>query len=231
MRSIESNACQGPSLIATPPSAAPAEVPSARERLLEAAFDVFAERGYAGTSTREICRRASANAAALNYHWGSKDRLWLAVTERCAALYREALERGLALRTGADAGEIVARSIEAVFDLLAADPRPVRVVLWATLQAESVDYEASVSVFDALVDRSIEALRALQAAGLIGPEVDVEVAGPLLHSQIAYAFADGAGHRRYYGKDLGDPEHAARFRAELVRATCAALGVQPPARP
>ena len=46
-----------------------------RSRLLDAAREVFSQRGFQGATVREICRRAEANGAAVNYHFGSKDGL------------------------------------------------------------------------------------------------------------------------------------------------------------
>lgn len=46
-----------------------------RERLLDAAREVFSQQGFQGATVRDICRRAGANVAAVNYHFGSKDGL------------------------------------------------------------------------------------------------------------------------------------------------------------
>lgn len=46
-----------------------------RMRLLDAAREVFSEHSFQGATVREICRRADANVAAVNYHFGSKDGL------------------------------------------------------------------------------------------------------------------------------------------------------------
>jgi AcrR family transcriptional regulator len=50
-----------------------------RERILEAALDLFGERGLTGTTVRDIALRAKVNVAAISYHFGGKDELYRAV--------------------------------------------------------------------------------------------------------------------------------------------------------
>jgi AcrR family transcriptional regulator len=50
-----------------------------RAHLLDTAGLVFAERGFAGTTSKEICARAGTPLASVNYHFGSRDALYEAV--------------------------------------------------------------------------------------------------------------------------------------------------------
>jgi AcrR family transcriptional regulator len=53
-------------------------VPGTEKRLLEAAGEIFAEHGYRAATVRQICEKARANIAAVNYHFGDKEGLYMA---------------------------------------------------------------------------------------------------------------------------------------------------------
>jgi AcrR family transcriptional regulator len=57
----------------------PRAAASTREKLVEAAGHVFAERGYQAATVREIVKRSGANIAAVNYHFGDKLGLYTEV--------------------------------------------------------------------------------------------------------------------------------------------------------
>jgi len=53
------------------------------KNLLAAASDVFAEKGFRDATIAEICERAGANIAAVNYHFGDKENLYIEAWRHC----------------------------------------------------------------------------------------------------------------------------------------------------
>ncbi len=67
----------------------PIEKQTTKHRLLESACIVFAESGYRGATVAEICARAEANIAAVNYHFGDKERLYIEAWREAMAVSME----------------------------------------------------------------------------------------------------------------------------------------------
>lgn len=113
-----------------------------RQRLLEAAFEVFAEKGYAGTRVQEIARRAGFTTGAIYANFNGK-----------AALLGEAIgSQGLSALTtmmasgvgkGGNAGQLL-RKI-GVHNLVA-ETQPVDILLLDALAAAARDPEVAALV-------------------------------------------------------------------------------------
>jgi TetR/AcrR family transcriptional regulator len=69
-----------------------------RDRILDAALELFSELSFDGATTREIAARAGVTQPLLNYHFSSKDELWRAAVDRLFKTLGTAMEdraRGL----------------------------------------------------------------------------------------------------------------------------------------
>ncbi len=88
---------------ASPAAVSAAEpVNATKERLLQAAERLFAERGFEGTSMRAVTQAAGASVSAANYHFGSKlELLGATLRRRVEPINRRRLERLDALEAGA----------------------------------------------------------------------------------------------------------------------------------
>ncbi|MEM1191500.1 MAG: TetR/AcrR family transcriptional regulator [Pseudomonadota bacterium] len=86
-----------------------------RERILDAAEELFAEHGFDGVTLRQIARRAEVDVALANYHFGKKLDLFQAVFERRAASLNDARRQALraSQATAGDEGPTVEQIIEA----------------------------------------------------------------------------------------------------------------------
>ena len=62
-----------------PPPGADAALDTTRDRILAAAEEIFLEKGFEMATVRDICNRAEANVAAVNYHFRDKRALYCQV--------------------------------------------------------------------------------------------------------------------------------------------------------
>jgi AcrR family transcriptional regulator len=187
------------------------ETPSTRDAILDAGEHLFAERGVAGVSMREIAAEAGLrNQASLYHHFRDKDDLYAAV-----------IERGIAPVTVLGDMDAVT---EQLLDYLAANPAFPRLIQRASLD----DARFLRTTFARLVQPLYaEGVRLLE--GTVGPWQPDDlphVAAGIFH-MIFGCFANATMFEAVTGQDLRSPRAAAHQRRFLKTAIAQLLGVRP----
>src|SRR5688572_27003224 len=95
-----------------------------RNRVLEAAGEIFAEVGYRAATVRQICEKAGANVAAVNYYFGDKEQLYLAVLHSVPDAHSEKYPSNGRLRAGSTPEERLRAYIESLLHRVFDPGRP-----------------------------------------------------------------------------------------------------------
>jgi AcrR family transcriptional regulator len=179
---------------------------ASRERILDAALRLFAERGYSATGVHEIARQAKIEKAALYWHFGSKEGLLAAVLDRMDAELIERIHKQVFLSGSAD--DRLDRFIHGLRVLVTEHPYIVRLTLGIALErahVSPVSRAAVQRIFDRTRDAVIEGFR--QSIGAELPDLD-------LIARLVLAYLYEAAVREIV--DPGQADHA-RFFAHLRR--------------
>ena len=204
------------------------EVPaSTKARILEAAEQVFATKGFEGASTREIASRAGVNISSLHYHWESKETLYFAVFQN---IYNQLIEisRDSVMPARADGPRAVHEaSVGRVFDYFAANPNIPRLLLRRILENEQSG--------DA-IDRDILLPSWKEFSGWVKEfsgkrirDIDAQILILTLHSALLLFTLDSQQYAHVLGGPISDSEVARRLRAHLIQLTALLISAFPKA--
>lgn len=182
--------------------------PDARTRLLEAAIEAFAARGFHGTTTRDIAAAAGMSPAALYVHHRSKEELLYQIS-------RDGHDRTLAICevAVADGGtpvEQLDRLVEGFVRHHAVNHTSARIVNYE-LAALSDDHRIEIDELRRRIDRVVREL--VQRGAASG---DFATSDPVMTASALQSL--GIDVARWYRDDRGwGPDDVARHYVELAR--------------
>ncbi len=185
-----------------------------RERVLIVAMPLFAERGYRGTSLRDIARRIGIKAPSLLHHFPSKQQLYIAVLDQIF----QGMEAA-ANRVSMGCGSMRQRLTQAIgdaIDYIAQHPDSMK-LLWREMADES-------GVGRALLKRRLPPLEAIvinfifrgQREGEFRAEVEPFHFAQSLNSITVGYFGTAAMIKRLWNVDLLEPQAIERRKHEVI---------------
>jgi AcrR family transcriptional regulator len=126
-----------------------------RGRILEAAIQLIAERGYSGTSVGDVCKKAGVAKTALYWHFESKEGLMAAVIEAVGSSWIEEIKKSVYLE-----GDPLQRLDRLIADwrrILRDQSQLLRLQLLAILEADAAT-QANREVLRSIWQRAEEAI-------------------------------------------------------------------------
>lgn len=194
-----------------------AENSSTKERLLQAARELFAQKGFHGTSTREITQRAGTNLSSLYFHWQSKENLYIAVYRQLfqslSALAQEVvdlLEEGL--RAHRPLEEVIEPVTDRVFTFFDANRELARLNLHRILENGALAVQIEEEFESPLYQAVARCYQRLTEEGLIKVK-DPELLPFTLESLLDRYFASPVHAERAVG--LGQETFRIRLRTHF----------------
>jgi AcrR family transcriptional regulator len=186
-----------------------------REAILDAAEQLFAERGYEATSLTDVGGQAGVSRGTPGYFFGSKEQLYRDVLERCLERVRAAVRSGRerALASQEPPEVVLAGAVGEYFDFILANPDFVRL-----LEREALDGGKHLATLPPHLEAAQEALGAIVSELAIDPADEAE-ARQLLISMLALSWfhvVHGPTVLRALGIDAGDPAFREARRQHVV---------------
>jgi AcrR family transcriptional regulator len=198
---------------------------STKARILLAAEQVFAQKGFDGASTREIAARASVNISSLHYHWASKETLYSAVFER---IFEQLVDRLRAdfvpPATNEDAQAVIARAMGETFDFLAANPNVPRLLMRRIMDSEGAAGASGREVVAPAAKVFSEWARAFTSGRL--SERDVAFLMVAVQSVLLVVMLDSAYVASLLGGSVKQPAVRSRVRGQLIELVETLVGVR-----
>ena len=185
-----------------------------RQKIFDAAAEVFAEKGFAGARVEEIARRAGVNRQLISYYFEGKEGLYQAVLR-----YDPPDPVGVDETT--EVADIVARYARLVAD----DPKWVRLLVWDGLHDRMADDEWRAERYR----MDVAKVKQRQQSGDVDPDLDPGLTFFAVHvlTMAPYIFPQIA--RMLSGSDPSSPEFRERYEA-FVRTVTDRIITDPGAR-
>jgi len=191
-----------------------------RVRVLQVALSLFADRGYRGTSLRDIAKRIGIKAPSLLHHFPSKQQLYLAVLEQIFSAMEDSARLIMASPGGPQ--EQMRKAIADSIDFIARKPDAMK-LLWKEFADES-------GVGRTVMKRRLPPLNAIgmnfifrgQREGAFRSELDSFNFLHTLNSIVTGYFTTAAVVKRLWNVNLFDPksiEHRKREVIDMVERT------------
>ncbi len=197
--------------------------PAGKERILEVATRLFAERGFDAASMRSIADEARCNVALAYHHFGSKEALY-------EEIFREHAKQmqSIVLLVGEPAGsarERIGRLVDRTIDFMVGQPLFVKILIREVLAPSEIYIRHSQRHMRVLLRAAEAAIEDAVRRDRIKP-VSAREFLILVYGMLTYYVAAHTSLQQLFGENPLGGEAVERLRAEAKALVFARLGLR-----
>ncbi len=197
---------------------------STKARILGAAEEVFAARGFTGASTREIAAKAGVNISSLHYHWASKETLYVAVLrnvfDQLVALVQDTVET--LQGQSADRRAVIDHAMDRLFDFFADNPTVPTLLVRRIVENADIDVGVERDVLGPAWNVFSSWMRQL---GQNISETEARLFMLSVHSVVVVYLLDSQPYRSALGGSIREPVLREQVRSHVKHLVHVLLGV------
>jgi len=189
------------------------------ERILSSAEKLFAEKGYDGTSIKEICDDARVNIASINYHFESKESLYRHILQRLGNYHVDKLER--ILTAVSNFNELKVRLeifLSEIANSMVEKPNLTRII---QREIEYPHFSITNDLFESLFFKPfrklISFLEEAQKANIIRKDIDLKIASYLLFHHIIHQTRNVNISKQYFGYSFLNNDFRKKWVSETLK--------------
>ena len=134
-----------------------------KERILQASFELFAEKGFDGTTTRSIAKRAGVNEVTIFRTFGNKEALFRQAAMDVLPLRR--IKAGVDFGADGTAEEVLVRNARLVLGILKENRHMFMITVGELWRHPEMKEEVGIEIFDQAVQFVTEQMRVMIADG------------------------------------------------------------------
>jgi TetR/AcrR family transcriptional regulator len=181
-----------------------------KRAVLDAAEKLFAERGFTGTSMRDVADASGISQPLIQYHFGHKEGLYEAALRRAVEAYAARFPEAAYV---ADQPVDLRTELTRIFEFMRENPLQCRLVGWARLE----DKHELVTGCEMLRRAMVGRIECAQKQGTIRDDIDATTLTVMLEGLIFYWFENRSLNAQIFPQELDDDAYLRKAIAMVER--------------
>lgn len=186
---------------------------STQELLMDAAKKIFAARGYAGATVKDIADQAGVNISLVSYHFDGKDGLYRACLEQFGKERLNFSQKLLAAPENIEDFKTKLRLWTANFlDAHVEEPEVTAILHRECVHDMAVVKDIFENTFLKLFETVVKFLAGAKKKGLLRDDVDPYLVAGLFYGSLIHISRTDKVQKEYFGKSIADE----KYRKQIV---------------